>query len=339
MVDATGFYGAPVTKGLCALTLGSYSILNWIGRKTKPSLTMKHITSPVHLMSSTILFSSFGEVICGLFLLYTFRQLERKMGSIKFASYTILSATLGLTIQLAFLVCFSPRRLTSGPLPIICSLLIPFFAHIPKLSPRYFSILGVDFSDKTFTYLLALQLLLNDGMSSFASGLSGFLVGVVYSAEVLPLHSWRVPSFISTGASRFIMPWLGSSAPWARDARRAEQARRQQQALNRVYENAGIPPPQLNGGGGAMNNGTDQLIGGPDPALLQALRNSIGGGRAGQQQNGQQQQQQQQQEPDMPAEMLISQMTNMGFSREDSISALQQSNNNVSAAVERLLSR
>ena len=101
--------------------------------------------------------------------------------------------------------------------------------------------------------------------------------------------------------------------------------------------NAGIPPPQLNGGGGAMNNGTDQLIGGPDPALLQALRNSIGGGRAGQQQNGQQQQQQQ--EPDMPAEMLISQMTNMGFSREDSISALQQSNNNVSAAVERLLSR
>ena len=133
MVDATGFYGAPVTKGLCALTLGSYSILNWIDRKTKPfSLTMKHITSPVHLMSSTILFSSIGEVICGLFLLYTFRQLERKMGSIKFASYTILSATLGLTIQLAFLVCFSPRRLTSGPLPIICSLLIPFFAHIPN---------------------------------------------------------------------------------------------------------------------------------------------------------------------------------------------------------------
>ena len=120
---------------------------------------MKHITSPVHLMSSTILFSSFGEVICGLFLLYTFRQLERKMGSIKFASYTILS-TLGLTIQIVFLVCFSPRRLTSGPLPIICSLLIPFFAHIPKLSPRYFSILGVDFSDKTFTYLLAFAIII-----------------------------------------------------------------------------------------------------------------------------------------------------------------------------------
>ena len=67
MVDATGFYGAPVTKGLCALTLGSYSILNWLGMKPRPLLTMKSITSPVHLMSSTILFSSFElllRVLC-----------------------------------------------------------------------------------------------------------------------------------------------------------------------------------------------------------------------------------------------------------------------------------
>ena len=204
---------------------------------------------------------------------------------------------------------------------------------MPKLSPRYFSILGIDFSDKTFTYILVLQLIFNDGISSFASGLAGFLVGVVYSAEVLPLHTWRVPSFISNCAFRYIMPWLGSSAPWARDARRAEQARRQQQAMNRIYESSGVqPPPNMN----AVNNGTDQLIGGPDPALLQALRNSIGGGSD----NGMQHQGGVQQPgADMPAEMLISQMTNMGFSREDSINALQQSNNNVSAAVERLLSR
>jgi membrane associated rhomboid family serine protease len=318
MVDTTGFYGAPVTKFLCALTLGSFGISNWFEKKQKYLLTIKQLGSPVHVITSTFLFSSFGEVLCGLFLLYTFRQLERKMGSIKFASYTLISATLGLTIQLAFLVCFSPRRLAPGPLPIIGSLLIPFFAHIPKLSPRYFSILGVDFSDKTFTYILALQLLFNDGISSFASGLAGFLVGVVYSAEVLPLHSWRIPSFVSNAASRFIMPWIGSNAPWVRDARRAEYARRQQQAMNRVYENAGIQP---------ANSGTDQLIGGPDPALLQALRNSVGT-------DGQQRQQM-----DQPAEILISQMTNMGFSREDSINALQQTNNNVSAAVERLLSR
>ena len=37
-----------------------------------------------------------------------------------------------------------------------------------------------------------------------------------------------------------------------------------------------------------------------------------------------------------PAEVLVSQMTNMGFSREDSIEALQRSGNNVNAAVERL---
>ena len=80
---------------------------------------------------------------------------------------------------------------------------------------------------------------------------------------------------------------------------------------------------------GPMNNGTDQLVGGPDPALLQALQNSLG--RNGQ--NGAQAQ------VEPPAEVLVSQMTNMGFSREDSIEALQRSGNNVNAAVERLLSR
>ena len=290
------------------------------------ALSHKNILRPVNMLTTPFVFASFGEVVCGLMLLYTFRQLERKMGSIKFASYTIVSAALGLTVQLAFLVVFK-RALTPGPLPIIFSLLLPFFAHVPKLSPRYFSILGIDFSDKSFTYILALQLLFNNGISSIASGLAGFLVGVVYSAEVLPLHAWRVPSFLSNAASRFVMPWLGSSPPWARDVRRAEQARRQQQAMQRFYERAGMQPP--GGQVGTMNNGTDQLVGGPDPALLQALQNSLG--RNGQ--NGAQAQ------VEPPAEVLVSQMTNMGFSREDSIEALQRSGNNENAAVERMLSR
>ena len=328
MVDASGFYGAPVTKALCGLTLGGFSVLSFTEQKKQYMKALSHnnILNPVNMLTTPFVFASFGEVVCGLMLLYTFRQLERKMGSIKFASYTIVSAVLGLTVQLAFLVVFK-RPLTPGPLPIIFSLLLPFFAHVPKLSPRYFSILGIDFSDKSFTYILALQLLFNNGISSIASGLAGFLVGVVYSAEVLPLHTWRVPSFLSNAASRFVMPWLGSSAPWARDVRRAEQARRQQQAMQRFYERAGMQPP--GGQGGMMNNGTDQLVGGPDPALLQALQNSLG--RNGQ--NGAQAQ------VEPPAEVLVSQMTNMGFSREDSIEALQRSGNNVNAAVERLLSR
>ena len=103
--------------------------------------------------------------------------------------------------------------------------------------------------------------------------------------------------------------------------------RRQQQAMQRFYERAGMQPP--GGQVGTMNNGTDQLVGGPDPALLQALQNSLG-------RNGQNEAQAQ---VEPPAEVLVSQMTNMGFSREDSIEALQRSGNNVNAAVERLLSQ
>ena len=126
MVDASGFYGAPVTKALCGLTLGGFSILSFTGQKKhyEMALSRRNISNPVNMLTTPFVFASFGEVICGLMLLYTFRQLERKMGSIKFASYTIVSAALGLTVQLAFLVVFE-RHLTPDP----CQLFSRCYSH------------------------------------------------------------------------------------------------------------------------------------------------------------------------------------------------------------------
>ena len=125
MVDASGFYGAPVTKALCGLTLGGFSVLSFTEQKKQYMKALSHnnILRSVNMLTTPLCLLPSAEVLCDL-LLYTFRQLERKMGSIKFASYTIVSAVLGLTVQLAFLVVFK-RPLTPGPLPIIFSLLLP----------------------------------------------------------------------------------------------------------------------------------------------------------------------------------------------------------------------
>ena len=84
MVDASGFYGAPVTKALCGLTLGGFSILSFTGNKKRyeTALSQQNILNPVNMLTTPFVFASFGEVICGLMLLYTFRQLERKMTNV-----------------------------------------------------------------------------------------------------------------------------------------------------------------------------------------------------------------------------------------------------------------
>ena len=45
MVDASGFYGAPVTKALCGLTLAGFSVLSYTDQKKRHmnALSFNHI--------------------------------------------------------------------------------------------------------------------------------------------------------------------------------------------------------------------------------------------------------------------------------------------------------
>ena len=79
---------------------------------------------------------------------------------------------------------------------------VHFFAYVPKLHPRLFSVAGLDFSDKSFTYLLALQLMFNNGKESFASSLVGMIWGFLYFSEALMLHHFVLPNFIVSSCSK-----------------------------------------------------------------------------------------------------------------------------------------
>lgn len=51
-------------------------------------------------------------------------------------------------------------------------------------------------SEKTWIYALCLQLLLSDGLSSVASGLSGLLAGYLYMSDDVKLQNFRLPSVV-----------------------------------------------------------------------------------------------------------------------------------------------
>lgn len=46
-------------------------------------------------------------------------------------------------------------RLTPGPIPLVFAMLVVYYAIVPPSKPRYFGALGLDFSDKAFTFAVA----------------------------------------------------------------------------------------------------------------------------------------------------------------------------------------
>lgn len=72
-----------------------------------------------------------------------------------------------------------------------------------------YSFAGLDLSEKSWIYLLALQLLLSDGVPSALAAGTGLLAGYLYEVDGYGLQSWRLPRFIEVspaccnGSERF----------------------------------------------------------------------------------------------------------------------------------------
>ena len=68
---------------------------------------------------------------------------------------------------------------------------------IPKLQPTYVNVLGINFSDKSFTYILGLQLMVNSGWRSIIPALTGIAAGSMFLSDALPFSSMAMPGFLS----------------------------------------------------------------------------------------------------------------------------------------------
>lgn len=69
---------------------------------------------------------------------------------------------------------------------------------MPKLASSQYRILGVQFSSKSWIYLLSAQLMLNQGLSSALPCAAGLLAGQLYDRDGFGLQSARLPKIVET---------------------------------------------------------------------------------------------------------------------------------------------
>jgi hypothetical protein len=138
--------------------------------------------------------------------------------------------------------------LPAGPTPIIFAILAQFHAIIPHIykyriatsvspSPSD-QFEGLTFSDKSYRYLLALQLALFQWPGSVLGALIGWVVGYAWRMEVLPrsLMRWRIPGWV-----------VGIRTP-----RRS----REFEGLRRRLEDEGMPTAAATGVQGQADSGS-----------------------------------------------------------------------------------
>ncbi|KAG0187667.1 hypothetical protein DFQ28_005979 [Apophysomyces sp. BC1034] len=199
-----GFYNVPITK-LLVLSIGGCSILAamldfkpLLHLQLSPHLTIHH--QFWRLISSHCAFANSGEMFFGTLLLYTMRVIERQYGSAKYAAFVFLALLISTFLEVGVLVSgarLGLRSIPGGPYALIFAMLYQYHRIIP-ITYR-FRIFGMTLNDKMFVYILALQIFLSQ------------------SSDIGNMKQWRFPTNIQSLADRFLKPLL-ASAPVARSA-------------------------------------------------------------------------------------------------------------------------
>lgn len=214
-MQQSGFSSAPITRTLlyalivssllCSLT----STKPYFHLQIHPHLLVEHQFS--RLVSFQSIYANSGELLFGILLLYSLRQIERLFGSRKFLSLILYTyaVTSIVTPALLFVGWTATRGrwnyLPPGPTPLLFALLAQYHAAVP--GTYKFSILlpggagELGGSDKLYAYLLATQLAACQMPGSLVAAAVGWVVGYAWRLDLLPQTRWR--------ASRSVVRMLG----------------------------------------------------------------------------------------------------------------------------------
>ncbi|KAI1867218.1 uncharacterized protein JN550_007270 [Neoarthrinium moseri] len=213
------FTNAPVTRSL---------VYGLIGASIAASLLdLKHyfyILVDLHLwrfhqtwraLIYQLCYTNSSEVLFGAMALYNLRIVERMWGSRKYASFLVVTAFF-TSVLVPGILAFILRPLTfgllnylpAGPTPIIFAVLAQYHAMVPHMykyrlatstsPPTNDQFQGLTFSDKSYRYLLAVQLALFQWPGSLLGAVVGWVVGYSWRMEILPrsLTKWRIPGWM-----------------------------------------------------------------------------------------------------------------------------------------------
>jgi membrane associated rhomboid family serine protease len=128
------------------------------------------------------------------------------LGSRKFGSFVVLSLVLSSLLQLGLVVVALSIGYdiipSIGPYFLIFSLIPFYYVYIPKTSTQQYSLFGLAVSEKSWTYLLALQLVLGENISSIIASLAGLIAGYLYIQDhTKKLQKFRLPRSIENSVA------------------------------------------------------------------------------------------------------------------------------------------
>ncbi|KDQ29626.1 hypothetical protein PLEOSDRAFT_50529 [Pleurotus ostreatus PC15] len=216
------FEHAPVSKGLivgCALssiTVGLFDVKHYFHLQLVPHLSRHHQYWRLGLHHFA--FSNSSDLFLAVLILYsTGVVIERRFGSIKFASFILASLFVSTILEFVTLILFHRVGLNyipSGPSALVFNILYQYSRSVPFV--YQFRIFGIPLNNKSFTYVLALQLALSHLPGSGASALIGVLTGILYRSDIANLKAYRVSPQVVLFARNYLRPLIGTTRPQRR---------------------------------------------------------------------------------------------------------------------------
>lgn len=238
-----GFVHAPVTKVVVALVVLFTVFGSIIGSQTRLTLRLNHITKSYQFwrfITHNLVFTTPGELLFGVVLLYFFRQFERQLGSSRFTAFTLITAafhTVFLSVAQLARLRLAPA---SGPYALVFASLVHFFFETPKI--YHFQLLGaLDLSDKTFIYFLAIQLVFSSPPRSLLSCASALAAGMLYRLPPLRDHA-AMPEPLVSLCSTYLLPLLGTTPRIGTSVEMAARAHRTAVAATAAASGTTEPP-------------------------------------------------------------------------------------------------
>ncbi|CDO73809.1 hypothetical protein BN946_scf185015.g138 [Trametes cinnabarina] len=166
--------------------------------------------------------------------------IERTFGSVKYASFLIISAVTTMLISFIALILAQLTPVTSslfnnippGPIAVMSAVIYQYIRLVPPV--YHFRIFGLGMSDKIWVYAIAAQLAATRFPDKVLPTLVGLLAGYIYRSDLLQLKGWRVPARFVRFAETWIKPLLGDTQPVRRTNRVLPESRSQAEARRRT---------------------------------------------------------------------------------------------------------
>jgi len=213
------FENAPVSKGimlwLAAVSVlsGIFDIKYYFHLQLVPHISAHH--QYWRLLTHHLACQSFSHLLVTELLIYNVGiQIERFFGSVKFASFITVSALVATVVEFGSLFLLNNLGLNvipASPIALLFSVLYQFSRIVPAI--YHFRIFGLEFNNKSFTYLLAAQIAFSTIPGSLVAAASGVVTGQLYRADIFNLKTYQLPPRLTHLSSRIAPYVIGSTRP------------------------------------------------------------------------------------------------------------------------------